>query len=189
MRRTPEVGKVGEKSSDRRRIERGENDLGQFKRRKLHRQISTDNKARGRYARMSFVSLATVTVTLRKTTGKEKHDAGEGKCCYRYGGENQSLWALDAGGPLLGKEISAEPIINANKLVNSSSQEKTAGKEKIITGHNRDKLEPSNKMGQTQINNTDFVIMEASIGELKARSVWAKESSKAHIKIKASTVD
>ncbi|KAH1082882.1 hypothetical protein J1N35_022643 [Gossypium stocksii] len=90
---------------------------------------------------------------------------------------------------LLGKEISTEPIINVNKLVNNSSQEKIVGNEKNITGHNRNKLEPSNKLGQTQVNNTDSVIMEASIGDLKARSVWAKESLTSDPKIKAWTVD
>ncbi|MFQ6623916.1 hypothetical protein Gotur_003468 [Gossypium turneri] len=69
MRRKLEVGKVGEESSDGRGIERGENFLGLFKRRKLHRQISTDNKARGRYARM--VSLQG-KLRVRKNTTSEK---------------------------------------------------------------------------------------------------------------------
>ncbi|MBA0794213.1 hypothetical protein Gohar_018563 [Gossypium harknessii] len=68
MRRKLEVGKVGEESSDGRGIERGENFLGLFKRRKLHRQISTDNKARGRYARMSLQG----KLRVRKNTTSEK---------------------------------------------------------------------------------------------------------------------
>ncbi|KAK5785547.1 hypothetical protein PVK06_040143 [Gossypium arboreum] len=109
-----------------------------------------------------------------KTREKEKWSKPEPKTLGKINqGEKSSrspLKALEKENKfsLLGKEISAEPIINVNKLVNNSSQEKTVGNEKNITGHNRNKLEPSNKVGQTQVNNTDSVIMEASIGELKA---------------------
>ncbi|MBA0755693.1 hypothetical protein Gogos_020476 [Gossypium gossypioides] len=50
------------------------------------------------------------------------------------------------------------------------------GKEKKVYGHNRDRLELSNKVGHTHLNKVDSVTVEVGLKKLNAQSVWVEES-------------